>query len=244
MKNNNKKLKNIYVRSYKSVCTILFTSLLAACGAGDYKEEADRNEVVLLGDSIFDLSGDIQRFLEADAGQTFRDYTLSGAELTGGLITSVAEQYEDAKAKDANIETILMDGGGNDILIPAMLLDPYGCRTHWWRWDISDSCKQLVDETYIDLVNLLNQMDADGVSNVLYLGYYELPRTNSNLKAAVNFGDTRLADACNNTTANCTFMDPRGMIPSNHVKYDNIHPTEEGSRTLADLIWPHLAELL
>ncbi len=220
-------------------------SLLVACGGNDYVESADRNDVITVGDSIFDLSGDLQRFLEDEAGLTFRNYTQSGAEIAGGIIaTSITQQYSDAKSTDSNINTIVMDGGGNDILIPAILLDPYGCRTHWWRWSISRSCKNLVDDTYVDTVNLINAMDNDGVENVIFLGYYELPRGNANLEGALAYGDQRLAEACNNSTANCTFVDPRGYIPAEHVKADNIHPTEEGSRTLADLVWPHLQSAL
>jgi hypothetical protein len=218
---------------------------LIACGSGSYVENADRNEIITLGDSIFDLSGDIQRILEDRAGQTFRDYTLSGAELSGGIVAnSVERQYSDAKSTDANIETIVMDGGGNDILIPAIILDPYGCRTHWWRWSISRSCKNLINDQYVNLVNLMNKMDNDGVSNVLYLGYYELPRGNANLTSALNYGDDKLSQACSNTTANCTFLDPRGMVPAQDVLSDNIHPTASGSLTLADLIWPKLQPLL
>lgn len=226
------------------VSAALLLSLIA-CGSGNYVEQADRNDVITLGDSIFDLSGDLQRFLEAEAGETFRDYTLSGAELEGGIIAnSVYRQYADAKATDSNINTIVMDGGGNDILIPAMILDPYGCRTHWWRWNISRSCRNLINDQYVNLVNLLNQMDSDGVDNIVYLGYYELPRGNANLEKAVNYGDDKLGEACANTTASCDFVDPRGMIPANYVLSDNIHPTTEGSRVLADLIWPKLQPLL
>ena len=233
------------IKILKRLCAVALIGTLAACGGSPYVENADRNEIITLGDSIFDLSGDLQMFLEQEAGQTFRNYTQSGAELTGGIIaTSVKNQYGDAKQTDSNIETIVMDGGGNDILIPAMILDPYGCRTHWWRWNISRSCKNLVNDTYVDLVNLLNTMDSDGVENVIYLGYYELPRGNANLTKAVNYGDDRLGDACSNTTANCTFVDPRGQVPANHVLSDNIHPNTEGSRTLADLIWPELEPLL
>jgi hypothetical protein len=218
---------------------------LIACGSGSYVESADRNDIITLGDSIFDLSGDIQSILEDRAGQTFRDYTLSGAELSGGLIAnSVERQYSDATSTDSNIETIVMNGGGNDILIPAIILDPYGCRTHWWRWSISRSCKNLINDQYVTLVNLMNQMDNEGVDNIIYLGYYNLPRSNSNLDGALNYGDDRLSQACNNTTGNCTFLDPRGMVPAQNVLSDNIHPTSAASLTLADLIWPKLQPLL
>ena len=239
------KLNQSIFRMLKLAASGAAFSLLVACGGNAYVEDADRNDVITVGDSIFDLSGDIQRFLEEEAGQTFRNYTQSGAEIAGGAIaTSVTQQYSDAKSTDANIATVVMDGGGNDILIPAILLDPYGCRTHWWRWSISSSCRNLVDDTYVDTVNLINTMDNDGVEKVIFLGYYELPRGNANLEGALTYGAKRLGEACSNSTANCTFVDPRGYIPAAHVKWDNIHPTEEGSRTLADLLWPHLQNAL
>ncbi len=229
-------------KALASACLLLS---LIACGGNDYVESADRNDIVTLGDSIFDLSGDIQNNLEAQAGLTFRNYTQSGAEISGGLIArSVENQYADANSTNSNINIAVMNGGGNDILIPAMILDPYGCRTHWWRWNISRSCRNLVNDTYVKAVNLLNKMDNDGVNDIIYLGYYELPRGNANLKKAVNYGVDRLDDACGNSTANCTFLDSRGMVPANHVLSDNIHPTAEGSKTLSDLIWPKLNSLL
>jgi lysophospholipase L1-like esterase len=137
-----------------------------------------------------------------------------------------------------------MDGGGNDILIPAMLFDPNKCKTKWYRPNLSSRCKGLIEDIYVTSVNLLNQMDADGVENVVYLGYYELPRGNTNLNQAVNYGDTWLGYACDVTTANCAFVDPRGHVPAEDVESDDIHPTPTGSVTLANLIWPVLEPLL
>lgn len=235
-----------FIRKMKTALTAAALLALVACGgAPDYVENADRNDVVTVGDSIFDLSGDLQRFLEDKAGQTFRDYTISGSELKGGsLARAVNLQYGDAKATNGNIDTIVMNGGGNDILIPASTGDWYGCRTRWYRKNISSSCTNLINNVYVDAVNLLNTMDADGVNNVIYLGYYELPRGNANLTKAVSYGDQRLGDACSNTTANCSFIDPRGTIPASYVLDDDIHPTSAGSQVLADLIWPSLQGVL
>lgn len=219
---------------------------IVGCTGNPYEENADRMDVITLGDSIFDLNGVIQETLESYAGETFRDYTQSGAELSGGLLApAVVQQYQDAKTTDGNIDTIVMDGGGNDILIPAVLLDPYGCRTRWYRWSPSRSCVNLIEDQYVNAVNLLNQMDADGVNNVVWLGYYELPRGNTNLTAALNIGDDYLGYACEvATSANCSFVDPRGTVPASQVLSDNIHPTPEGSVNLANQIWPVLQPLL
>jgi lysophospholipase L1-like esterase len=230
----------------KLIGTLFIASSLVACTGNPYEESADRNDVITLGDSIFDLNGVIQDTLESYAGETFRDYTQSGAELSGGaLATSVEKQYADAKSTDANITTIVMDGGGNDILIPAMLFDPYGCRTKWYRWNISSSCRGLIEDQYVNAVNLLNQMNNDGVSDVIWLGYYELPRDNANLTKALNYGDDLLGYACDiATNANCQFVDPRGTVPASQVESDDIHPTPAGSVNLANQIWPKLQPLL
>ncbi|WP_068507449.1 MULTISPECIES: SGNH/GDSL hydrolase family protein [unclassified Oleiphilus] len=244
-----KKLIDLPVKMAKAVkfaAACIVSVSVVGCTGNPYEEVADRNDVITLGDSIFDLNGVIQETLESYAGETFRDYTQSGAELSGGaLAKAVDQQYEDAKSTDANIDTIVMDGGGNDILIPAMLFDPYGCRTHWWRWNISRSCRGLIEDQYINAINLLNQMESDDVQNVIWLGYYELPRGNKNLTKALNYGDDLLGYACDvATNASCSFVDTRGTVPASQVESDNIHPTPEGSINLANQIWPVLQTVL
>ena len=230
----------------KTLAMLACAMTLVACSGNPYEESADRMDVITIGDSIFDLNGVIESTLYGYAGQTFRNYTQSGAELAGGsFATPIERQYTDARNRDANISTILMDGGGNDILIPATLFDPYGCRTQWWRWRISSSCVNLIQDQYVTAVNLLNRMAADGVDNVVWLGYYELPRGNANLTQALNYGDDLLGYACEvSGNANCQFVDPRGTVPASQVESDNIHPTPAGSVNLANQIWPVLQPLL
>ncbi len=112
--------------------------------------EADNNQVIFLGDSIFALSGKIQDELEAEAGETFRRYTVSGAELTGGFLApSVVEQFAIAQQDNPDIRTMVGNGGGNDILIPAIALDPYNCKTRWYQFGrLSSKCKDLIDDLY------------------------------------------------------------------------------------------------
>jgi lysophospholipase L1-like esterase len=237
-------MKLIKIIKASFLATTILT-LVACGGAPDYVETADRNDVVTVGDSIFDLSGDLQRFLEEKAGQTFRDYTISGSKISGGTLARAIDlQYADANAFNSSIDTIIMNGGGNDILIPAMIGDFYGCRTKWYRKNISSRCKNLVNNVYVNTVNLMNNMGSNGVQNIVYLGYYELPRGNANLAGALEYGVNRLAEACSNSSANCDFVEARGSIPANFVLDDDIHPTSEGSQVLADLVWPHLQGLL
>jgi hypothetical protein len=229
------------------IMLLALSGLLTACGGSSYTRDADNNQVITLGDSIFDLSDELQGNLEAYAGQTFRKYTLSGAQLSnGGIgIAPVVEQYAEAKADDPDIQTIVMDGGGNDILIPVVAqFDPYRCKTRWYQFGkLSSKCREFIDDIYVDGVNLLNDMDNDGVENIIYLGYYYTKNallSLKSLKQAVDYGNETLARACQNSTADCTFVDPRSSIVNSDIIFDGIHPASSGSRKLADLIWPHL----
>ncbi len=212
---------------------------------------ADNNQVVNIGDSIFALSGEISSYLHSYAGQTFRRYAVSGAEITGGsLAPSILSQYATARSDDPNIDTIIMDGGGNDILLPVIaLFDPYDCKTQWYEWGkLSNSCKNFINDLYVDAVNLLNDMHADGVDNVIYLGYYHTKDTwllqIDSLEEAVDYGDVKLSQACQYSAVDCTFIDPRNVINDSDIKSDAIHPKTSGSKKLADLIWPVLAPLI
>lgn len=231
------------------------TLVLCSCGAGtlmsvDPLTDADNDEIVNIGDSIYALSGDIYTNLESKAGETWRHYAISGSQIVGGFLADpIPDQYETAKGDDNNIRIVYMDGGGNDILIPAIALDPYSCKNcnYWWCGNLSQSCKDLIDDVYVETVDLLNQMDADGVEKVVFLGYYHLKwgllGDLRKLDDAVDYGDKRLKDACINSTANAVFVDPRASFEGKESSYiiaDGIHPTAQGSAVLANLIWNNM----
>ncbi len=237
-----------------SVCALV-ASLSACGGVGSLASnarvsDADNDQVVTIGDSIFALSGKLLDYLEDYAGETFRRYTISGAEITGGIFaTDIATQFEIAKSDNANIDTVIMDGAGNDILIPIItMFDWYNCKTEWYQWwGLSSSCKNQIDDLYVEVVNVLNNIDASGVDNVIFLGYYHTKNALlwlDDVEEAIDYGDMRLAQACANSTANCTFVDPRAVIRDSDIIIDGIHPADSGSRKLADLIWPVLQPLL
>ena len=234
----------------KNVAATLLLSALAGCGLGTllsapWIRNAGNNKVVFFGDSIFALSGEIQKVLHGYAGKTFRNYTTSGAELIGGSIApSVEQQIGIANADNPNSTVVVMNGGGNDILIPAIALDPYNCMTQWWEFGrLSSRCKSYIDEIYVDGVDLLNDLHADGVTSVIYLGYYYTKNgliLADDLEEAIVYGDAKLSLACTNSVVNCEFIDPRSTIRDSDITSDGVHPTNGGSKKLADLIWPRL----
>ncbi|NMO13539.1 SGNH/GDSL hydrolase family protein [Pyxidicoccus fallax] len=226
-------------------------AVLAGCGLGQLMSapwipDADNDNVVFLGDSIFALSGDIQKAIHIEAGGTFRNYTTSGAELEGGVITpSIRGQFELAESANPNSRIVVMDGGGNDILIPTIALaDPYDCKTQWYEFGrLSQSCRDYIDDIYVDGADLLNDMAASGVTDIVYLGYYYTKAGllgADDLDEAVDYGDQILATACSNSVVDCSFVDPRPVVTNADVKSDGVHPTTSGSNKIAGLIWAEL----
>jgi len=230
----------------------LVIAMVSACGivSAVWIRDANRNDVVNVGDSIFALSGRIHDYLQSYAGLTFRRYSVSGAMVNSGVIPDIASQYATAKSDHAYIKTIFMDGGGNDILIPAIAFDPYNCKVDWWESGLSSSCKSLIDDVYVDTVTLLNQMGKDGVQNIIFQGYYNVKNGvfgSTKLLQAVDYGDKKLKEAVTNATAANNyrvFIDPRPYIVNSDIIIDGIHPTDSGSKKLADLIWVKLQPLL
>lgn len=243
------------MRRLRWVMLAVASLVMTGCGqlggllSNDTIEDADNNQVVFVGDSIFALSGEIQNQLEARAGETFRRYTVSGAELTGGFVApAVVDQFARAHAYNPDIRTVVTNGGGNDILIPAIALDPYNCKTQWYQFgQLSKRCKGLIDDVYVDAVDYLNGLAESGVSNAIFVGYYYtkdgLFRLAS-MKEAVAYGNQALARACEFSVLDCTFVDPRHVINNNDIIFDGIHPSDSGSAKIAELIWPQLKSRL
>lgn len=239
----------------KALAALLMAALFTGCSelgyllSNDKVTDADNNQVVFVGDSIFALSGEIQNQLEAKAGETFRRYTVSGAQLSGELIApSIPNQFRQAVADNPDIKTMVGDAGGNDILIPAIALNSNNCKTPWWRFGrLSKQCRDFIDDIYVEGVDFLNEVAQAGVQNGVLLGYYYTKNglfRLKDMKEAVDYGNATLARACRNSVLECTFVDPRSVINDSDIIFDGIHPADSGSKKIADLIWPKLQPLL
>lgn len=183
------------------------------------------NQVVMLGDSIFDLSGEIANELERLSGERYRDYYVSGAEMEGGFVRAIPSQYSQAVREDRNIRTIIMDGGGNDIQV--------GATAQCTNGSVTTACKNALAPALTAADNLFRQMRADGVQNIVYMNYFYIVAANS--KPAFNWMHDEMAKIVQKY--NGLIVDPMPYMSDRLIGPDRIHPTDEGSRVLANLIW-------
>lgn len=221
------------------LCALSVSFLFSGC---DPNSDEAKDCVVMLGDSIFALSNQEAKFLENLSGDTYRKYYVSGAQMLGGLVKTIPQQYEDAIA-DGPVRTVIMDGGGNDVLIGAR----DACSADYGA-ELSAACYDMMEEVLAESERLMVQMVDDGVKNIVYQGYYyagdeqlwQVTDVFQDLAIdLVHKLDSRYPDV------KMVHVDPRPHFEQGDTSYlmiDGIHPTREASKTLANLVWDAMVD--
>ncbi len=221
---------------------------------------AKGSEVVMIGDSYLALSestsppaGEITEHLQSLAtaagalasGDTYRYYYESGANMattyTNSTITPIPTQFANAVTANADIKYVIMDGGGNDIL-----LENTDCLLGSPDAGISSTCEAAVQSAISAATTLFGAMKTAGVQKVIYFFYPHLP---TNLRPSVNvlldYAYPLVQAACENAPIPCYFVDTRPAFNGNDATLigpDGIHPTTAGSDMIAGLIWNEMLQ--
>ena len=206
---------------------VLTLSALCCTSALATNPGSSSPDTLILGDSIFALSGDIHEYLEADLDENINTSARSGCQLTGGNILcssrySVERQYE--RASKRGIRTVIFNGGGNDIQLNS-------CRPSL------SACMPLLNELEDRIAALVQQMRNDGIEEIVFLGYYNAVGGALELRDINNYSMNYKAAAY--PGMGVKFVDVRAAFAGNESRYitsDGIHPTAAGSRVLADQI--------
>ncbi len=183
--------------------------------------------IVLVGDSIFALSGEIKNELERLSGEQYRSYCVSGSEMDGGMMGNIPRQYNEAIRTNPGIKTIIMDGGGNDIQVGGVAV----CGNS--RNGVSNACKQELQKALDAADKLFTDMRADGVENIIYMNYFYI--LNQASKPAFDWMHDQMETVVQRH--NGILVDPMPNMKPELIGPDRIHPTDEGSQMLAGLIW-------
>ncbi|MCJ8501186.1 SGNH/GDSL hydrolase family protein [Desulfatitalea alkaliphila] len=189
------------------------------------------SQVVIIGDSIFALSGEIHNELERLSGERYRDYAVSGAQLDGGsFVTPIPDQYARAVRADGNIRTVIMDGGGNDVQV--------GARMSCSGGTVSAACRRELAPSLEAADALFAKMRRDGVENIVYMNYFFILDTS--MRPAFLYMHDEMEKLVQKHGG--VLVEPMPIFNANpqYIGPDRIHPTDQGSRVLANLIWDTL----
>lgn len=203
--------------------------------------QGDGSDVVTIGDSYMNLSAGsgIEFSLEKVSGRDYRNYAVPGTRILTGEIPS---QYDAAKAENPDIKTVVMTGGGNDIILDFFgnLLACQGAKT---EAELSPACITALDNITAGVDELINKMEADGVQDVVYIGYGFV--TNNELGGTIERTKRVQGEKCRDDdptrTIRCHFVDPSQQLIG-YISGDGIHPTVEGYDIVGGMVWQRMQD--
>lgn len=177
----------------------------------------DGSDVIAIGDSWMLLGATgIQLSLVRLSGQPYRTYGVPGTRLLDEVIPN---QYASAKRANPDIKTVVMTGGGNDLLLTGAGND---------RAEAGPNTRMQIDKVADRLVELWDEMGADGVKDVVYIEYSR----GGESEKAIEYATEKIRPLCEAATpARCHWVDSDLYIMK--VLLDGIHPTGDGCDKIA-----------
>ena len=181
-----------------------------------------KSNTVIIGDSIFALTRDVPNNLR-DAGYNFEMRAQVGAK-----IEQIKKQYIMYKEEFGVPATVIMDGGGNNIL-KGMLIE----------------CLRGEEKCFIEVERIAKfsndfrkQLLEDGVEKIILVGIHYFHGWRARLNAVVDYAMVRI-----DCTGACILVDVREPFKDDGLlMIDGIHPNEKGSKIISDGILLALQE--
>jgi hypothetical protein len=196
----------------------------------------DGKDVITMGDSWMNLMANtgIENSLERVSKRDYRNFGVSGTKL---LDEAIPGQYTKAKAAGP-IKTVVMTGGGNDILQdPALLLG--GCLDADWM--DGGACPKRIDEVAARLVKLWAQMATDGVQDVIIVAYSNktMPLGLGGTSKSIAYSNMKIPPLCATVPAplRCTTLDTDMAVPDLKTRSDGIHPDDASYDKIGTAVW-------
>jgi hypothetical protein len=212
------------------------------------------SQVIVIGDSYINWpSHTFPQDMANESGQNWRMEAIGGMSMaTGGVGGPLGEyipnQFDDAIASDPDAHTVLMDGGGNDVLVGwTANPDIEQCK------DTGSSqlavCQKVVSDAIAAADKLLNRMAAAGIRDVVYFFYPHIPEGRSiggpHPNEILDYALPMVRDFCNGAAdrtdgkLRCHFIDMIPVFEGHNPEWFNsdIHENSDGSKAMAKKVW-------
>ena len=208
-------------------------------------------ELALVGDSWINYTEQLaprlaQRAIADKAlmrGDSYNDQSVPGTSLAGGGLGLIRDQWPSAKTAaqraGTSVKFVVMDGGGNDVLLGAPQCLGDGSQN-------DAGCQRVVADATMAGMMLQQRMVADGVTQGVYFFYPHVPAGGADILDYSLPMAKATCEGMNSDKYQCYFLDTReafqgpgnnGLAMGQYIGLDGIHPTAAGDDLLADLVW-------
>jgi hypothetical protein len=207
------------------------------------------SQVIMIGDSYMNwISHTFGDDIARESNQMWRMEAIGAYSMGSGGIGSIPAEFDESIANDPDAHTILMDGGGNDLLVADPDLDFWGdCKTE--QAPMLKQCQTIIDKAIAAADSLLQRASKAGIRDVVYFFYPHVPKDTliggPNPNAMLDHALPQVRTFCegveakSNGATRCHFVD---MVPvfAGHDAWfvdGDIHPNSEGSAAMAKELW-------
>lgn len=211
------------------------------------------SQLIMIGDSYMSwpITHTFPEDMQAESGQKWRMEAVGGYSMATGGLGLIPPLFDASIKRDADAHTVLMDGGGNDILLGDVLRE---CRDE--KAPTVANCKKLVNDAIAASEKLMQRMVTAGIRDVVYYFYPHVPQNTAlggpNPNYILDYSLPLVRDFCESREdvsggkIRCTFVD---MVPVFDGKPESewffpgdIHPTSTGSKAMAKKVWEVMTE--
>ena len=202
---------------------------------------AKGSQVAVVGDSYIEYTNPLVPRLETKAvaegalkqGDHYNNQAVPGSSLGVGLLL-IQPQWTAAKRASMNdIKFVIMDGGGNDVLL-------YNQQCLGDGAAMDAGCRMVADTATAVAKEMMMDMKAIGVSDVLYFFYPHVPAGGQDLMD--NYAGPLAKKNCeegSDATYRCHFVSLVEAFEghADYIGADGIHPTAAGADAQANVVW-------
>lgn len=190
-------------------------------------------DVVLLGDSwmsntlqVEGTGGGLAPSLIAAAGKPYRNYAVQGVMMltASAFGPAIPSQYDTAKAVNPDIKTVVMTGGGNDIIQNPTIQS--ACNTG------AQACIDLLNKVSDAMNTLWTKMADDKVQDVVYVQYAsDVGSTDPSVRMM-----QKVPAICTMGRIRCHAVDSTAAVMK-QIAGDGIHPLQAANTRLAKVVY-------
>jgi hypothetical protein len=228
-------------------------------GAGDSGPPANKppcvtksTEGAYVGDSYITgaFSPSLQSTLDPImmmAGQTavYTNKAVAGTAMAAGGIGLIPPQFDSLVGTD--IRLIILDGGGNDILIPPTGSPGTNCKNMAGN-SMTKACTDIIAAALAAGQTLMQKMADNGVKDVIFFGYPHVPSSTlggTNGNELIDYATPLTKASCDGEfmatggKLTCHFVDLRGPFGNSgvagtpNIVMGDVHPTQAGQTIIA-----------